>query len=89
MQRFIRLYGDEHTDIAERVRKIIVLHLDAEEARITEDAKFVGDLGADSLDVFEVTMSFEEEFGVDIPDHAVVNLVTVGDAIALIRAKVG
>lgn len=75
------------TDIAERVRKIIVMHLAAEETRITEDARFIGDLGADSLDLFEVTMSFEEEFDIDIPDHAVVNLVTVGDAIALIRAK--
>jgi acyl carrier protein len=74
-------------DIAERVRKIIVMHLAAEETRITEDAKFIGDLGADSLDVFEVTMSFEEEFDIQIPDHAVENLVTVGDAIAFIRAK--
>jgi acyl carrier protein len=75
------------TDIAERVRRIIAMHLAAEEARITEDAKFIGDLGADSLDVFEVTMSFEEEFDIQIPDRAVENLVTVGDAIALIRAK--
>jgi acyl carrier protein len=75
------------TDVAERVRKIIVMHLAAEEARITEDAKFIGDLGADSLDVFEVTMSFEEEFDIDIPDHAVEKIVTVGDAIAFIRAK--
>jgi acyl carrier protein len=75
------------TDIAERVRKIIVMHLAAEETRITEDAKFIGDLGADSLDVFEVTMSFEEEFDIQIPDRAVEHLVTVGDAIAFIRAK--
>jgi acyl carrier protein len=66
--------------------KIIVVHLAAEETRITEDAKFIDDLGADSLDVFEVTMSFEEEFDIDIPDHAVENLVTVGDAIAFIKA---
>ncbi len=75
------------TDIADRVRKIIVMHLAGEETRITEDSKFIGDLGADSLDVFEVTMSFEEEFDIDIPDNAVANLVTVGDAIAFIRAR--
>ena len=73
-------------DIAERVRKIIIMHLAAEETMITEDARFIGDLGADSLDVFEVTMSFEEEFDIVIPNHAVENLVTVGDAIAFIRA---
>jgi acyl carrier protein len=55
-------------DIAKRVRKIIIMHLAAEETTITEDAKFIGDLGADSLDVFEVTMSFEEEFDMEIPD---------------------
>ncbi len=74
-------------DIADRVRKIIVMHLAGEETRITEDSKFIGDLGADSLDVFEVTMSFEEEFDIEIPDSAVANLVTVGDAIAFIRAR--
>ena len=62
------------------------MHLAAEETMITEDARFIGDLGADSLDVFEVTMSFEEEFDIVIPNHAVENLVTVGDAIAFIRA---
>ena len=61
--------------------------LAGEETRITEDSKFKGDLGADSLDVFEVTMSLEEEFDIDIPDNAVANLVTVGDAIAFIRAR--
>jgi acyl carrier protein len=75
------------TDIADRVRKIIVMHLASEETKITEDARFIGDLGADSLDVFEVTMSFEEEFDIDIPDNAVASLVTVGDAIAFIRAR--
>jgi acyl carrier protein len=73
-------------DIAERVRKIIIMHLAAEEAMITEDASFIGDLGADSLDVFEVTMSLEEEFDIVIPNRAVENLVTVGDAIAFISA---
>jgi acyl carrier protein len=74
-------------DIADRVRKIIVMHLAGEETRITEDSRFIGDLGADSLDVFEVTMSFEEEFDIEIPDSAVAHLVTVGDAIAFIRAR--
>ena len=75
------------TDIAERVRKIIVMHLASEETGITDNSRFIGDLGADSLDVFEVTMSFEEEFDIDIPDNAVATLVTVGDAIAFIRAR--
>lgn len=77
------------TDISEKVTDIIVFHLAAEEARITENARLIEDLGADSLDVYEVVMSFEEAFNIQIPDQAVANLATVGDAIALIKAKIG
>ncbi len=64
------------------------MHLAAEETRITEDAEFIGDHGADSLDVFEVTTSLKGKFDIDILSTTPwENLVNVGDAIALIRAK--
>lgn len=73
------------TDIAARVRKVIVMHhLAAEETKITEDAKFIDDLEADSLDVVELVISFEEEFNILIPDYVTEKLVTVGDAVAFI-----
>jgi acyl carrier protein len=75
-------------DIAERVREVIALHLGAAETGMTEDAKLV-DLGADSLDVYEVAMSLEEKFNIHITDHDTACFVTVGDAIAFIRSKVG
>jgi acyl carrier protein len=76
------------TDIAEEVRDILVFHLGSEEAKLTDDAKLIEDLGADSLDVVEVVMSCEERFDVDIPNHVATTLVTVGDAIAFIRAHI-
>ena len=75
-------------DIAERVSEVIALHLGAAEMGMTEDAKLV-DLGADSLDVYEVVMSLEEKFNIHITDHDTACFVTVGDAIAFIRSKVG
>ena len=58
------------SDIAERVKKIVVEHLGVDEAKVTEEASFVDDLGADSLDTVELVMAFEEEFGIEIPDDA-------------------
>ena len=69
------------SDIAERVKKIVVEHLGVEAAQVKEDAKFIDDLGADSLDTVELVMAFEEEFGVEIPDDAAETILTVGDAI--------
>ncbi len=74
------------TDIAAEVRDILVFHLGSEEAKLTDDAKLIEDLGADSLDVVEVVMSFEERFDIDIPNRAAMEFVTVGDAIAFIQA---
>ena len=58
------------SDIADRVRKIVVEHLGVEEDKVTENASFIDDLGADSLDTVELVMAFEEEFGIEIPDDA-------------------
>ncbi len=72
------------SDIADRVKKIVVDHLGVEEARVTESAVFVDDLGADSLDTVELVMAFEEEFGCEIPDEAAEKIRTVKDAIDFI-----
>ena len=75
------------SDIAERVKKIVVEHLGVEAAQVKEDAKFIDDLGADSLDTVELVMAFEEEFGVEIPDDAAEKILTVADAINFIGAN--
>ncbi len=69
------------SDTAERVKKIVVEHLGVEEGKVTEDASFIDDLGADSLDTVELVMAFEEEFGCEIPDDAAEKIVTVRDAV--------
>ena len=76
------------SDIAERVREVIAFHLAVAETGMTEDAKLVN-LGADSLDVYEVVMSLEENFDIHITDHDMACFVTVGDTIAFIKSKVG
>ena len=58
------------SDIADRVKKIVVEHLGVEESKVTDSASFIDDLGADSLDTVELVMAFEEEFGCEIPDDA-------------------
>lgn len=75
------------SDIAERVKKIVSEHLGVDEAKVVESASFIDDLEADSLDTVELTMSFEEEFGVEIPDDAAETIQTVGDAIKFITEK--
>jgi len=75
------------SDVAERVKKIVVEHLGVEESKVTENASFIDDLGADSLDTVELVMAFEEEFGIEIPDDAAEKIVTVKDAIAFIDKK--
>jgi acyl carrier protein len=76
------------TDVAERVKKIIVEHLGVEESKVVEDAGFIEHLGADSLDTVELVMAFEEEFSVEIPDEAAEKILTVGDAIKHIEEEV-
>ena len=70
-----------------RVREIIVNELGVEPEKVTDDASFVEDLGADSLDTVELVMAFEEEFGIDIPDEDAEQMRTVGDAIGYLRKK--
>jgi len=74
-------------DILERVKKIVVEHLDVEDDKVTEKASFIDDLGADSLDNVELVMAFEEEFDIEIPDDAAEHIQTVGDAVKFISEK--
>ena len=73
------------SDIAERVKKIVVEHLGVEAAQVKEDAKFIDDLGADSLDTVELVMAFEEEFGCQIPDDAAETILMVWDAVKFLE----
>ena len=73
------------SETADRVKKIVVEHLGVEQEKVTEDASFIDDLGADSLDIVELVMAFEEEFGIEIPDDAAESIVTVGDAVKFIE----
>lgn len=73
------------SDIAERVQKIVVEQLGVEAGQVTNEANFVDDLGADSLDTVELVMALEEEFGCEIPDEAAEKIVTVKQAIAYIE----
>ncbi len=77
------------SDTADRVKKIVVEHLGVEAEKMTEDASFIDDLGADSLDIVELVMAFEEEFGVEIPDDAAEKISTVSDAIKYIDENKG
>jgi len=69
------------SDVSTRVKKIVIDHLGVDEAKVTDSASFVDDLGADSLDTVELVMAFEEEFGCEIPDDAAEKIVTVKDAV--------
>ena len=73
------------SDISERVKKIVVEHLGVEADKVTENASFIDDLGADSLDTVELVMAFEEEFDLEIPDEDAEKIATVGDAISYIK----
>ncbi len=77
------------SDTADRVKKIVVEHLGVEADKVTTDASFIDDLGADSLDIVELVMAFEEEFGVEIPDDAAEKITTVGDAVKYIEEHKG
>ena len=75
------------SDIAASVKKIVVEHLGVDEDKVTENASFIDDLGADSLDTVELVMAFEEEFGIEIPDDAAEKIQTVKDAIDFITSS--
>ena len=74
------------SDVAERVKKIVLEHLGVDEAKVVENASFIDDLGADSLDTVELVMAFEEEFGCEIPDDAAENILTIKNAIDFIES---
>ena len=76
------------SDVAERIKKIVIEHLDADASKVTESASFIDDLGADSLDNVELVMAFEEEFGVEIPDDAALTIQTVGDAVKFVEKAI-
>lgn len=73
------------SDIAERVKKIVVEHLGVEESKAVPTASFIDDLGADSLDTVELVMAFEEEFNIEIPDDAAEKILTLQDAVNFIQ----
>ena len=73
------------SDTADRVKKIVVEHLGVDEDKVFDNASFIDDLGADSLDTVELVMAFEEEFGIEIPDDAAETIQTVGDAVKFIE----
>ena len=77
------------SDIAERVKKIVVEHLNVDADKVTDTASFIEDLGADSLDTVELVMAFEKEFDIDIPDEEAEKLRTVGDAMNYLHEKIG
>ena len=73
------------SDVAERVKKIVIQHLGVDAEKVVDNADFIDDLGADSLDRVELVMAFEEESGVEIPDDAAESIVTVGDAVRFVE----
>ena len=75
------------SDIEEQVKNIVVDHLGIDESKVTDEANFIDDLGADSLDTVELVMAFEEEFGSEISDSEAEKILTVGDAIKFIESS--
>ena len=74
-------------DVSGKVKKMVADHLGVEESKVTNEASFIDDLGADSLDTVELVMAFEEEFGSEISDSEAEKILTVGDAIKFIESK--
>ena len=75
------------SEVASKVKAIIVDKLNVEETEVTNEASFTNDLGSDSLDTVELIMEFEKEFGISIPDDQAEKITTVGDAIAYVEAN--
>lgn len=88
--RLIKKYNsveetDAMSDVFDRVKKIVIDNLSVEDDKISPEASFIDDLGADSLDLVELVMAFEEEFDIEIPDDVQENIRTVGDAVTHIE----
>ena len=81
------LWDGTMSEIGDKVKKIVVEHLGVEEGKVTPEASFIDDLGADSLDTVELVMAFEEAFGVEIPEDAAEKIGTVKDAIDFIEKQ--
>jgi acyl carrier protein len=80
---------DDMSNVEEKVKDIIVEELGVEREKLTSEASFMEDLGADSLDTVELVMAFEKEFDIDIPDEDAEKLRTVGDAMNYLHEKIG
>ena len=74
------------SEVGGKIKKIIIDHLGVDAAKVTEEASFIDDLGADSLDTVELVMAFEEEFGAEISDSEAEKILTVGDAIRFVES---
>ena len=74
-------------DVKVKIKKIVADHLGVDEDKVTDEASFIDDLGADSLDTVELVMAFEEEFGCEIPDDAAEKIVTLKDAVTYLSAN--
>jgi len=74
-------------EVSRKAKKMVADHLGVDESKVTEEANFIDDLGADSLDTVELVMAFEEEFGSEISDSEAEKILTVGDAIKFIEGK--
>ena len=74
-------------DLEQLIRKIVAQQLDVTEDQVTQEARFIDDLGADSLDIVELVMTIEEEFDIEIPDEAAEKMATVGDAVTYVAEK--
>ena len=74
-------------DTEEQVKKIVIDHLGIDESKVSNESKFIDDLGADSLDTVELVMAFEEKFAIEIPDDAAETIVTIQNAIDYIESK--
>jgi len=75
------------SEVADKIKAIVVEHLGVEESKVTPEASFIDDLGADSLDTVELVMAFEEAFNVEIPEDAAEKIATVKDAIEYIEKQ--
>ncbi|HOV90946.1 MAG TPA: acyl carrier protein [Syntrophorhabdaceae bacterium] len=73
--------------VAEKIKELIIKQLDSKESEVVPEAKFIDDLGADSLDIVELIMALEDEYGIEIPDEDAEKMETVGDAIKYVEER--